>query len=506
MGKFQNLSWNKIFKVDDSTTIEDLKIQYAKLIKEFRPNDYPEEFQEIRSAYKATLNYMSNPTYNIYNHKENGVNSILQTFDFSSGNVKESEAKLRFDFSDIYFYRIIVEVISQAQEYDIKMINSFFMNSDNIYIEVLKFYYITYGLMGKRSYLDLFIYDLRDIWKAFFASRSSRLNTLDYEVFSGIEKQYFTSVRKSEKVNLFIQIINEGGFSYPFNYMREDVFDNLEKSNYEFLKNYVNSIDYRFMVYYDNPRLNLKILEMLPKEKQADYYIYILAGLHHTNLNINSSRELYLKKLENIDGGKLEFLKNTERSVNALENLARVNFSYLLEGSLSDNQNYIYQAKYSKVSNKNRYLSSKIIVLLCVVSFLIGVVVIYSSNKSEYESNLNEINEVRDEYGVDNNSKILDFGMCINMHNLPFEISIESKNENSDGSEKIVINVEGDTSSFDINNLYIGEQNLGEISTTKFVQNDGYITVELLYNESDFSEDANMYYIVSGEESIICSI
>lgn len=96
--------WN-ILKIKPTKDIKEIKKAYAKLAKQFNPEEHPEEFKKIYDAYKAACRYAKSEIHPFHgvqsemaqktseNSDKSSACSHEYVFDFSSVNDTEDAAE-----------------------------------------------------------------------------------------------------------------------------------------------------------------------------------------------------------------------------------------------------------------------------------------------------------------------------------------------------------------------------------------------------------------------------
>lgn len=514
MGKFSNKSWRDVFKVTKDTTEKDLKAQYMRKVKKYSPLSHPEEYQELKNLYeaaKSSLTYHNgSDPYNPYGLSQlnNDTSSNTQThynhqMDYNHSQKSQQKLSIKLDKSAVYQH--VIDSIKAKKEIDIQLLSSFFAAAYNIYIEMAEFQMV-FGSKLDNEVVGFLLKNegnprVYKAWNALLHSTLSYRRKNNYlDGFTEIEKEYFESQDK-EKLAMFIAIVNTRGFTYPYNYLTQDIFYFLKANYPDVFKKYIKSIDVRLLPYYNDMEFNLAIMEELDESDRATFYKYaLIASNNKTRLSTayRTFCDIY-GKYENI-----EKEISTEDNSFDLEAIASLVSEMKIDKVIQSNEN-----DNSKVANGSNFI---IRLFVAVIFFLIASLINCDSNS--FEPDVSKIEEVRENHNttITTQENILDIQidtnilLCLNIHE---DVQLSATAEEDGNYTTVIVTIKGATTLYSLDKLYLESYPLEEISTHKVKEEEivGGMSVEFTYERTaDLSDAPSVYYYINPDEYNRCII
>lgn len=472
MGKFANKSWSTIFIVDGGTTKRGLKVQYKELIKEYNRKDFPEEFAEIENAYFNALKYITG---------EASTNSTVETtskddFKHLEENIKYAENR-RIKIAEkkkVFFNNVMNGILNE------KAILEYFGTSNNLYLDMVEFYLV----FNKRINIDTVTNIIKassnnyvnSAWCGMLASTMVEAQKYDnLEMFNYYEKKFFNS-EGEEKAENFINIVKFSKFTFPFNYLTEDIY-NIIKSKYPAIyKGYINTLKSEFIFYYANPKINTEILRDLEQPKKEKFCFYALVSSKYNSAHELDYRSLYDNSKDYIRTGLIKEVNNND--ISSIEDYEEstllinyISYNHLSTIKYNDVQRFLRgenirvekivpskPTQYNNYSSSKKYNPLKVIIPVTIVGCIAIFSILNMYSVWTFDSFEKDHNDFT--YGVtpapssiNLDEEDRDAHICTNNYSdLKLELySVENE---------YTLIVVGNFDNYDINNFYVGDQSL----------------------------------------------
>ncbi len=510
MGKFSNKSWRDVFKVTRDITEKELKVQYMRKIKKYSPLSHPEEYQELKNLYeaaKSSLFYQyGKDAYNPYGESQLNNDTLSSTQTHSNHQMdyngfQKSQQKLSIKLGKRAVYQHVIASIKAKKEIDIQLLSNFFAESYNIYIEMAEFQMV-FGSRLDNEEVGLLLKNegnprVYKAWNALLHSTLSYRRKNNYlDGFTEIEREYFENQDK-EKLALFIAIVNTRGFTYPYNYLTQDIFYFLKASYPDVFKKYIKSVDVRLLTYYNDMEFNLAIMEELDESDRATFYKYaLIASNNKTRLSTayKTFCDIY---------GRYE---NIEKEISTEDN------SFDLEATAS----IVSQIKVDEITHSNEQPTGGsnfgLLLLFAMIFFIIFFIMNVGSDS--YEPDISKIEEVRENFNTNTitQENILstpidtDTLFCLNIHE---DVQLSATAEDDGNYTIVIVTIKGATTLYSLDKLYLESYPLEDISTHKVKEEEiaGGMSVEFTYERTgDLSDSPSIYYYINPDEYNRCII
>lgn len=291
MGKFKNMGSREIFEFTDETTEQELKIKYSKLIKQYKPTEFPDEFQEIRKAYTYLLslfhadevfNYIpSIPPVNDSFSLPVNISTAQPSYEFPfppiDVDLNPSKPELYFKNEFIDYSNLLYTALLMDNEVDNYLWSAVF-NQPNQSEAVIDFYIFShYFFKDDKGITLLKVHCTKKVVDTFKAlSVAADQYKQENDVFTELEREYFNS-NFTKRSKLLNQLIETSAFSYPFNFIDPIDFNDFKRMHNENFVKYISSLSVKQLLIYRSIQNNKFLYPYLTtQEDQEEFFLNTL--------------------------------------------------------------------------------------------------------------------------------------------------------------------------------------------------------------------------------------
>ncbi len=535
MGEFNNKSDYEIFNLDETSSIQELKIAYAKLVKKYKPTHYPVEFQELNQAYHRLLKVfqdeetssdsISNSSFEPPHPSPAAPKNNVPLYGTSASKETSKSYSQHLTLHDMEFNypRNTHKRIILKEEILPYFFQKAFCDPYDPYTEVVTFYATTQKFLSQHKMLDLFQNycdpSVISIFKAFLCSNGVRNPSDKYwDLFTELEQQYFKS-SGIEAEELFEKIITTTGFSYPFNYLDQNILKPLHKKKKEVFKTFVNSLNGKQLAYYNSTEKNLLLASVLSDDKKEEFFLHSLSTLTVSEDIFKSYSNHFLNG--NFPTGyqteRIRLLLNNDPAIKELSSVEDVYENLILVKTLSHitlksfhwtTYNDIQKALIIHNTNSNvlnNHTQKKNLLLFIYLSamlfFITTVFPQFLSIKKNIPANPPDLGfSIEERLAMDKLEQ--EQRVKIDFYYTPCfpvntDVSLSISSINIDDSQ-ITISIRS-TDKLELDNFYFNETQIKNINATP----NG---VELHFDSSLWSDKNYLNYKISSTQDILCPI